>query len=86
MSWWERKQGSDDAGPPGRLKRALRSIYEPSESDPVPPFATRMINGRIVGIVDARGRFYPEPACCENPIDCEKPDCWTRIGGESRGW
>ena len=85
MSWWDRKRGGGDARPSGRIKRALRSIYEPRESGPVPPLSVCLTNGRVVGVVDARGRFFPEPACCDDPMDCEKPECWTHIGGEPRG-
>ena len=86
MSWWERKRGGDDARPGGRIKRALRSVYEPRDAEPVPPLTFRMINGRVVGAVDSSGRFFPEPPCCDDPIACDKPECWSYFGGEPRGW
>jgi hypothetical protein len=39
--------------------------------------------GKFVGL-DVDGEFVPAdelPACCESPIDCERPECWTPING-----
>jgi hypothetical protein len=74
-----------EEGKPGRLRRALRSVYEPRESGPVPPLRACLTNGRVVGVVDGRGRYSPEPPCCDDPMQCERPECWTYLLGEPRG-
>ena len=60
MSWWDRNRGGEDSREPGRIRRALRSVYEdrppPSDSDRVEHhFRMDLRTGEIVPL-DAHGR------------------------------
>jgi hypothetical protein len=36
--------------------------------------------GRIVGYEQADGTFVEAGPCCENPLYCERPECWKPFG------
>jgi hypothetical protein len=60
-----------------------RSAYE-DRYTPKQEVTTLITPARNFVGLEVDGRFVPAdelPACCESPIDCERPDCWTRVGG-----
>lgn len=68
-----------EEGKPGRLKRAFRSVYERRDSDPES-------QGRRITMDIRTGQILGQPPCCDDPLQCERPECWTHIGGAPRGW
>ena len=57
-----------------------RSIYEDrygAADRKVIVAANGPLAGRIVGYERADGTFVEAGPCCESPLDCERPECWT---------
>ena len=60
-------------------ERPGRSVYDDRESELVG------LERRIT--MDIRtGQILNQPPCCDDPLRCERPECWTHIGGEPRDW
>ena len=62
---------------PGR-----RSIYEDRYAREQQIITLISPAGRFVGL-DVDGQFVPAdrlPSCCDSPIDCDRPECWTHMG------
>lgn len=66
--WWDRIGG--DAEKPGAADARRRSVYEDRSAAPTSR------------IVLANGRFVEGEPCCDEPLRCERPECWRPRGGD----
>jgi hypothetical protein len=75
MAWWERSGRSEDqpVKPRGR-----RSVYE----DRLPPVRPTIIFTPTAGLlgIEVDGKFHPTGPCCEDPLYCERQECWRPFG------
>ena len=57
--------------------RPARSVY----ADRSAPSSARMVtaHGMIVGYQLDDGTMVEEPDCCEDPRECERPECWRPL-------
>jgi hypothetical protein len=65
-------------------KRRRRSVYDDMPARPEAPDKVIVSRGRVIGY-EVSGKFIPAKPCCDDPTKCEKPECWTWVGGEPRG-
>jgi len=66
-----------------RLRDRLRSVYEERArpaAEPKVRWIVKQGEGRIVGL-EIDGRFEELPPCCEDPLTCERPECWRPFPG-----
>lgn len=60
-----------------RLRDRLRSRYS---GQPAPPRSAKVIVeqgvGRIIGYELPDGTLVKVKPCCDNPVACEKDECW----------
>jgi hypothetical protein len=65
-------------------QQARRSLYD--DRFKAKPRVTPVINvwgdGRVTTGVEVDGEYAPSESliCCESALDCDRPECWTRIG------
>jgi hypothetical protein len=64
MAWWD-KVGGDE---PGEQQRQGSSVY-----------ADRFTDDHAPRIAFANGQFVEIRPCCENPLECERPECWRPL-------
>jgi hypothetical protein len=73
------------SGDPDQPPRRRRSIYERQPSRRPPRDASWVVNprtARIIGWLGEDGEVIPLPACCEDPLSCERPSLLALL----RGW
>jgi hypothetical protein len=54
-----------------------RSIYEERAADR-DHTVVALADGRL-GTLDEHGTVTPLPPCCDDPVRCERPECWVPL-------
>jgi hypothetical protein len=78
VNWWDRTEAGSEPSSRRGLRSAARSVYE-DRAKPVEPKII-VAEGRIVGY-EIDGQFVKAQPCCENPLECERPECWRQLPG-----
>ena len=76
MAWWERSGDRSEDQPV--KPRGRRSVYE----DRLPPVRPTIIFTPTDGLlgIEVDGNFLPTGPCCEDPLYCERRECWRPFG------
>jgi hypothetical protein len=79
VNWWDRTEAGGEPSPSHGLRSAARSVYE-DRAEPTEPPKILVSDGHIVGY-EIDGQFVKAQPCCENPLECERPECWWPLPG-----
>jgi len=87
MGFLRRTPGGTDSSDRPRLRDRLRSLYEDRfRQQPAGPvkIIVRQGEGRIIGY-EIDGKFVETKPCRDDPLRCDRPQCWTTIA-DGRAW